>query len=202
MPKIAAPTVAEHRANIQNKLVDAAEEILRAGEPDRLTAATVASAAGIARNSIYRYVESVDDLRGMVLSRYMPTWLQNVADAIAEIDDPAERLVVWMATNLRESARSGHGWMMVMGRGDMSEATEKVMEMAHAQMRSVLSRSWGELLEDPARARVASGLTGGIMEASFRQLDAGGDVDIIVEVASRAVRGLVAGVVADTVAVG
>ena len=93
MPKIAAPTVAEHRANIQTKLVDAAEEILRAGEPDRLTAATVANAAGIARNSIYRYVESVDDLRGMVLSRYMPDWLANVAAAVADIEDPAERLV-------------------------------------------------------------------------------------------------------------
>ncbi len=196
MPKIAAPTVAEHRANIQTKLVDAAEEILRAGEPDRLTAATVANAAGIARNSIYRYVESVDDLRGMVLSRYMPDWLANVADAIAVVDDPAERLVVWAATNLRESARSGHGWMMVMGRGDMSDATEKVMELAHAQMRDVLSRAWSELLDDPARARVAAGLTGGIMQAGFRQLDSGGNVDIIVEVTCKAVRGLVAGVVA------
>ena len=63
MPKIAAPTVAEHREHIRVALIDAAEAILRAGEP--LTAGVVSGAAGIARNSIYRYVDSVDDLRGL-----------------------------------------------------------------------------------------------------------------------------------------
>lgn len=195
MPKISAATVVEHRAIIQTKLIDAAEEILRSGEPEKLTAATVAQAAGIARNSIYRYVESVDDLRGMVLSRYMPDWLDNVAKALEGIDDPAERLVVWVETNLRESARSGHGWMMVLGRGDMSSATEKVMEMAHTQMRDVLSNSWQQLLSDPQEARVAAGLTGGLLEAGFRFLDSGMDVEVVAKVTADAVRGLVSGVV-------
>lgn len=194
MPKISAATIAEHRANIQTKLVDAAEEILRSDEPERLTAATVARAAGIARNSIYRYVESVDDLRGMVLSRYMPAWLGAVEEALAGVTDPIDRLVVYTATNLRESARSGHGWMMTMARSPMSPATEKVMHDAHTMMRDVLSSAWMELLQDPHGARVAAGLTGGVLEAGFRQLDSGLDTEMVVDIASRAVRGLATGV--------
>ena len=88
MPKIAAPTVAQHRAMVQRRLIDAAEEIMRSGEPQRLTAGAVTSAAGIARNSIYRYVDSVDDLRGLVLARHLPAWIDAVAAELEAVDDP------------------------------------------------------------------------------------------------------------------
>lgn len=195
MPRISAATVAEHRAIIQTKLVDAAEEILRSGEPEKLTATAVARAAGIARNSIYRYVDSVDDLRGMVLARSLPGWLEAVDAALVEVDDPVERIVVWTGANLRESARSGHGWLMLMGRTELSPASEAIMETAHKVMRDVLANAWAGLLEDPDSARIAAGLTRGVLEAGFRQLDDGAPVDAVVDVSTRAVRGLVAGLV-------
>lgn len=195
MPKISAATIAEHREIVQTKLVDAAEHILLAGEPERLTASAVAQSAGIARNSIYRYVESVDDLRGMVLARHLPAWLEAVDQELADVSDPAERIVVWTAANLRESARSGHGWLMTMGQAVMSPATEEVMERAHAVMRDVLAGAWMALLRDPAAARVAGGLVRGVLEAGFRLLDAGLPVDDVVQISTHAVRGLVAGIV-------
>ncbi|GAB3811486.1 TetR/AcrR family transcriptional regulator [Tessaracoccus terricola] len=193
MPRISAATVAEHRAIIQNKLVDAAEEILRSGEPEKLTAATVAQAAGIARNSIYRYVDSVDDLHGMVLARSLPGWLEAVDAALADVEDPTERIVVWTAANLRESARTGHGWLMMLGRTDVSPASEAIMEQAHKVMRDALASAWGALLPDPTAARIAGGLTRGVLEAGFRQLDAGEPIDAVVAVSTNAVRGIVAG---------
>jgi len=196
VPKISAATIAEHREIVQTKLVDAAEQILLAGEPERLTAAAVAQSAGIARNSIYRYVESVDDLRGMVLARHLPAWLEAVDEALADVTDPAERIVVWTAANLRESARSGHGWLMTMGQAVVSPATEEVMDRAHAVMRDVLAGAWMELLGDPAAARVAGGLVRGLLEAGFRLLDAGVPVEDVVEVSTHAARGLVDGIVA------
>lgn len=193
MPKISAATIAEHREIIQTKLVDAAEQILLAGEPERLTAAAVAKAAGIARNSIYRYVESVDDLRGLVLARHLPSWLDSVEAALVDVTDPAERIVVWTAANLRESARSGHGWLMTMGRTDMSPVTEEVMEQAHSVMRDVLAKALMELLGDPHQARIAAGYIRGVLEAGFRMQDAGLPVDDVVDVAEKSLRGLVAG---------
>lgn len=54
------------REKVLDSLIDSADRTLRSGR--KLTAAEVSSAAGIARNSIYRYVDSVDDLRGLVLA--------------------------------------------------------------------------------------------------------------------------------------
>ncbi|WQD13318.1 MAG: TetR/AcrR family transcriptional regulator [Lawsonella clevelandensis] len=111
MPRIAAKTVKEHRENIETALVDAAEEILRNEPGTELTAAAIAKRAGIARNSIYRYVTSVNDLRRLVIERYMPGWMAAVAAATADIDDPREWLSAWLTVNLEQAAASDHGWM-------------------------------------------------------------------------------------------
>ncbi|MDO5092278.1 MAG: TetR/AcrR family transcriptional regulator [Propionibacteriaceae bacterium] len=196
MPKIAAPTVAQHRAMVQRRLVDAAEEIMRSGEPEKLTAGAVTAAAGIARNSIYRYVDSVDDLRGMVLARHLPAWIDAVSRELKEVDDPAERIVVWVRANLQQAARTGHGWLMGLSRSiTPSPATARVMDGAHTVMRDAVAHAWGELVTDPQRLRAAAGLTRGLLEAGFRQLDSGMPVDVVVEVGEKAARGLVAGIV-------
>ncbi|MDO5068097.1 MAG: TetR/AcrR family transcriptional regulator [Propionibacteriaceae bacterium] len=195
MPKIAAPTVAQHRAMVQRRLVDAAEQIMRSGEPEKLTAGAVTSAAGIARNSIYRYVDSVDDLRGLVLERYLPAWLDAVAAELEPMDDPAQRIVAWVAANIRQAAATGHGWLMTLSTGiTPSPVTRRVMDKAHHVMRETLSQAWAALVPDQDRGRVAAALTRGVLESSFRQLDAGVAVELVLEVAEQATRGLVAGV--------
>lgn len=69
MPRIAAPTVKEHRELIRTRLIDAAEAILKENPGETLTATDVAARAGVARNSIYRYVDSVSDLHALVIAR-------------------------------------------------------------------------------------------------------------------------------------
>ena len=193
MPRISAPTVAEHRTMVQQQLVDAAEQILRSGQPDALTASAVTAAVGIARNSIYRYVESVDDLRGLVLARHLPSWLEAVENELAPIDDPAERIAVWVRANVEQSARSGHGWLMGLGQTTVpSEATIKVMETAHAIMRDVLADAWGKLVDDLDTAMVGAGLIRGILDATFKQLDAGRDPELVARLGEQSARCVVA----------
>ena len=192
MPKIDAPTVAEHRAAVEKRLVDAAEEILRSGQPEMLTAAAVTRAAGIARNSIYRYVESVDDLHGLVLERYLPDWLEAVGAELATVEEPDQRIVVWVRANIQQAAHSGHGWLMGLGRRSPSNVTKEVMDTAHTLMRDALADAWGALIQDPTRARVAAGLTRGLLEASFRQMEAKVPVAVMAESGESAARALVA----------
>lgn len=195
MPKIAAPTVAQHRAMVQRRLVDAAEEIMRSGEPEKLTAGVVTAAAGIARNSIYRYVDSVDDLRGLVLERYLPAWLDAVEAELEPLEEPEDRIVAWVAANVRQAGITGHGWLMTLSHGiTPSPATRRVMEKAHRVMRETLSQAWGTLVPDPARCAVAAALTRGVLESAFRQLDSGVAVELVLEVAEQATAGLVAGI--------
>ena len=188
MPRIAAPTVAEHHARMQAKLVDAAEALLRAGAP--LTARAVSEAAGIARNSIYRYVEAVTDLRGLVIARYLPAWVAAVEAELAKAPDPGSRVVAWVSANLAEAARSGQGWLMgfVGTSGDEAEVDD-----AHSWMRDALEDAWRSLLAgDAGRASIAAALTNGVLEAGFRQLDAGRPARMVIEVATAAAEGLVA----------
>lgn len=196
MPRISAPTVAEHRTMVQQQLVDAAEQILRSGQPDALTASAVTHAVGIARNSIYRYVDSVDDLRGLVLARHLPSWLDAVEIELASIDDPADRIAVWVRANVEQAARSGHGWLMSLGQTTApSEATIKVMESAHAIMRDVLFNAWGKLVEDRDTAMVGAGLVRGLLDACFKQLDAGRDAELVARLGEESARRVVATVV-------
>lgn len=193
MPRIDAPTVAEHRAKVLERLVDAAEEILRQRDAE-LTAGAVTARAGIARNSIYRYVESVDDLRAHVVARYLPTWTATVDAAVAAAPTPADRIVTWVRVNLEQAHASGHGWLMeALRSADISTLAVEVVDLAHHSMRTVVADAWGDILGPGSPALpVAAGLTVGVVDSGFRLLDAGLPLEVVVEVTSQAVAGMVA----------
>ncbi|MGJ6981227.1 TetR/AcrR family transcriptional regulator [Aestuariimicrobium soli] len=191
MPRIDAPTVAEHRAIVRERLIDAAEQLLRSGQPEGLTAGAVTKAAGIARNSIYRYVDSVDDLPALVLERHLPAWTRAVDEALAGVTEPGERIRRWVRANIDQAALTGHGWMMNAARTwKVSPAVQPVMDAAHASMRDVVGDAWHELTADEATAQASAALTRGLLESAFRQVDAGADPDLVARVSDRAVRGL------------
>lgn len=183
LPRIDAPTVAEHHAQMQDRLVDAAEELMRGRRP--VTAAAVTAAAGIARNSIYRYVDSTDELADLVVARYLPGWLDAVARAMAAAATPSEKVVAWLRSNLDQAHRSGHGWLMEAV-GSRPGVADGAVRRAHEAMRDTIESAWSDLLDDPGRAAVAAALTAGLLEAGFRQLKAGVDPAMVVDVAAGA----------------
>lgn len=195
MPRIDAPTVAEHRARVQARLIDAAEAILRSGPSQPLTAGAVSAAAGIARNSIYRYVDSVEDLRGQVIARYLPDWLEAVSRSTEQASTPQARIEAWVVANLSQAAATGHGWLMDAARAHSAQATfDKTVAQAHTRMWDAIASAWGELLgADSERVPVAVALTVGVLEAGFRQLDAGRSADLVIDMGASAARALVVG---------
>lgn len=191
MPKISAPTVKEHRQRIQAALVDTAEQILRDEGPGALTAAAVTSAAGIARNSIYRYVDSVDDLRGLVLARHLPQWSAAVDTALAPVTDPVERIAVWARANLEQAARSGHGWLMAVARGIELPARQRHdLDHTHDRTTDVVRDALSELGRQ--HVDVTTELIRSMVDAGFRRLDAGDPPGEVIPVVTVAVRAVVA----------
>lgn len=159
-----------HREKVLDSLIDSADRILRSGR--KLTAAEVSSAAGIARNSIYRYVDSVDDLRGLVLSRYLPAWEESIAKALEGVTDPIDRLVVWLETNLAQAKITGHSWFMnVSHTAKNSSATKDVARFAHTVLWGELSACWQQIVADEADARRWSMVTLGILQNAFMQVE-------------------------------
>ena len=91
MPRISAPTVAEHRAAQQRALLDAARALLaETGRPP--TFAALAERSGLARPSIYQYFRSADDLLRALVEDVFPRWAATVARAMDDADDDAGRV--------------------------------------------------------------------------------------------------------------
>ncbi|NNC11065.1 TetR/AcrR family transcriptional regulator [Planctomonas sp. JC2975] len=194
MPKIDAPTVAEHRARMQDRLVTAADEILQSGDADRLTASAVSAAAGIARNSIYRYVDSIEDLRALVVARHLPEWMAAVRKAADEAPDPAERVAAWVRANLRLASGTAHGWLMGAARSAPAPERTQKMDAAHGELRESILTACVEALDgDAARGRVAASVVFAVVDAGFRSLDRGADLAIVEAAAVGAASGALEG---------
>lgn len=112
MPRISEANLEEHRRSTMNALLDCAEQIVKTQGNDALTPAAVGEGAGIARNSIYRYVKNMDDLRRKLLQRHLPDWRKALEDGLVGVSDPVEVIAVWVRINLEQTSIHGHGWMM------------------------------------------------------------------------------------------
>jgi AcrR family transcriptional regulator len=192
MPRIEAPTVVEHRALVRTRLIDAAEDFLRQHPSQPLSAGAVSAAAGIARNSIYRYVDSVEELRGLVVDRYLPDWLAAVAVAMAQAQSPEQQVEAWVAANLAQASETGHGWLMEAARPQVAAPPiDRTVAAAHSGMRDTLAVAWAELIgDDPDRVSIAVALTVGILEAGFRSVDLGLRGELVVQMGATAARAL------------
>lgn len=170
---------------MQAKLIDAAERILQAGAP--LTAGEVASAAGIARNSLYRYVDSVEDLRILVLNRHLPQWGTVVGEAMAQADSPGDKVLAYVRASLEEGAPGRQAWVMRTA-GGIAPAERKDLDEAHAALEAVLDEQIAASgAENP---ELVATIIHRVLDAGFERMEAGDDPDQVVGSCLGAVSGL------------
>ncbi|HEX2312387.1 MAG TPA: helix-turn-helix domain-containing protein, partial [Thermomonospora sp.] len=83
MPRISAPTIAEHRARQWRALLDAAGALVAEQGPQALSLAALARRVGLSRPGLYEYFPSRDDLVAALVEERLPRWTARVADAVA-----------------------------------------------------------------------------------------------------------------------
>lgn len=179
MPKIDAPTVREHHAMVKAKLIAATEQILHENGPEGLSAGAVAKRAGIARNSIYRYVDSVDDLKFLALEQYVPRWIQLIFSQVNRDAEPAQQLADFAVASLRQTRESSHGWLMSIMRtgarrpqgSPVRKQAEGDIEDVHARIVAFMSDCWAAIGVD--NARVWAGYTNALIFESFKMSERG-----------------------------
>lgn len=185
MPKIDAPTVKEHHAMVKAKLIAATEEILHERGPEGLSAGAVAQRAGIARNSIYRYVDSVDDLKFLALEQYVPRWIQLIFAQVREDSDPDERLADFAVASLRQTRESSHGWLMSImrtGARRQPRSSERIhaegeIQGVHGRIGGFIQSCWQEMgVEHP---RVWAGYSQALIFESFKLAESGVDLELL-----------------------
>lgn len=99
MPRIQAPTVAEHRKRQRRAILDAARALLaETGTAPSLAA--VGARIGLARPSVYQYFASRDALLHAVVADVFPTWTLRVLDHVADAATPADRVWAYVEANV------------------------------------------------------------------------------------------------------
>ncbi|GEB54537.1 TetR/AcrR family transcriptional regulator [Streptomyces gardneri] len=190
MPRIEADSVREHRAQRLAQLIDAAEAILNEAGVEGLTAGAVAARAGIARNSIYRYFDSIDDLLELVVTREFPAWVDAVERAIAAETTPVDQAAAYVRANLEQAARGAHRWWASLSRGSLSASARERVRDLHTSLHEALAKVVRELGHPQPELTVA--VLQAVVDACIRRIDQGDELATVADFAASATRRLLA----------
>jgi len=158
MPKIAAATVAEHREQRRDALLEAAATSLR--ESGTVTMAAVAQRAGLSRSAVYEYYSSAADLIADVVVDEMTLWIDHLNDAVRGIEDPRERLETWMRESLTYVADGRHALVRAAGDASLPPVRRAQVQALHRELAiadagRMTSYIWGVI--ESATRRIESG---------------------------------------------
>ena len=178
MPKIDAPTVAEHRANQERALLDAARELLLSGGRAAVTPAAVGAAAGLARSSVYKYFGSGEEILTRIAADAFADWGARVSDAVGRAPDADGRVDAYVRTTL-ELACSGAHRVAVLGGGLPRDARARErLAQAHRDLAAPLVAALAERGQaDPV---LTAELVDGVLGRAIDQLDAGRPAEDVV----------------------
>ncbi len=179
MPRISAPTVAEHRVRQRDALLRAATELLVAGGVNAVTPAAVGAAAGLARPSVYQYFSSGADILASVIEDAFPRANEALRVALESANGPAERLDTYVRESLRLARDGAHRPAAALAAAQLpDECMARLRELHHEQAAPFL-RALQEL-ETPDLELTAQ-LLGGVLEAAMRAIESGASLDAVTE---------------------
>jgi AcrR family transcriptional regulator len=170
MPRIEAPTVAEHRVRQEAALVDAAEALLRDGGWNALTFAALGQATGLARSSVYEYFGTRSEIALAICERAFPRWRARTAEAVGAEREPLGQVAAYVRAQLDLVSAGEHRLAQELARAPLDAAARRRIGTLHG--------SWLDLLDAPltalgaAQPRRVAGLVQGVVEAATRQLEA------------------------------
>lgn len=168
MPQIDAPTVAEHRAQQREALLDGAEQLLLEEGHAALTFGRLGDRTGLARNSIYRYFSSRDDLIAALCERDMPRWLNDLRAAMDAAEDADGRIEAFVATQLRLVVAGAHRLAQLLGDAPLGPAVRaRINALAYRPAALLVDEL--KLAGDPD-AELAAQLVQGVVNAGVRLL--------------------------------
>jgi AcrR family transcriptional regulator len=171
MPRITAPTVAEHRDMRRASLLAAARDLLRDGGSGSLTMGALASATGLSRPAVYEYFPSTDAVLAHLIVEEMRTWHEQIDRDLAKAPDVEACVRVYVRRSLAYVAE-GHGTISAALEGrTMPQACRDELDRLGSTLAAPLEAALRERgLRAPARA---ADLVHGVVLAAARRIDRG-----------------------------
>ena len=166
MPKISAPTVAEHRVAQRGALVAAAESIIAEGGVAGISPRTVTEQAGLARSSFYEYFPSKDDLLAAVAMAAFEEWAAELEGAITAAAPGRARLHAYVEATIRMTADGKHTLATGLQQADLSPTSIDAIMAMHDTLATPL-RTLLEQLQIPDASTQAV-LVQGVVNAGMQ----------------------------------
>lgn len=164
MPRIQAPTVAEHRAQRIRGILDAARALMEeTGEPPSM--GDVGKRTGLARSSVYQYFDSVEKLLTAVASDVFPDWTNRVCTRVAEAATPGARVWAYVEENFAIFTSREMVVAQVLARVIAPQDFQAPMKEFHLQLQVPLREALIDLNE-PEPEAMADLIDSLIMKAS------------------------------------
>ena len=164
MPRIDAPTVAEHHDRQRRALLDAARALL-AETGQAPTMAALARRAGLARSSLYQYFTSPEDLMRAVVADVFPGWATQVRRRVEDARTPGEQVWAYVEANIDLFAGSEQAVAQALSRVVDPDVLRGPMQQFHAQLQVPLRDALAGLGE-PNVAAMAEMIDSMIVQAS------------------------------------
>jgi AcrR family transcriptional regulator len=165
MPKIEAPTVAEHHKMRRDALIEAATRLLATGGVEAVTPAAVGAEAGLARSSFYQYFDSSAALLATVVEELMPQATADLVAATGSAADPGDRIDAYVRAYLEAVTDHSHRSVAALGQAGLPEECRARVQELHGQMFAPLSAAVADLLAlqhaDARRGQASHGAAGG-----------------------------------------
>lgn len=150
MPRISAPTVAEHRERQRAALLSAGIALLVKDGVKGTTLAAVGAAAGLARSSVYQYFESSDALVAACVEESFALPDAELAAAVRSAGSPVEAVDAYVRTALRLGAAGAFGPATALGASDVPNACKvRLAELYAIQAEPLLESLRAAGVPDP-----------------------------------------------------
>lgn len=173
MPRIDAPTVAEHHVMRRDAIIAAARDLLGTAGASAVTPAAVAARSGLARTSVYQYFPSTGALLAAAVEATFTDSSATLAAGVAQAGDPRARIHAYVRDALRLAARD-HGPFHQLTLSDLPpECVARVREL-HDELLAPLQSG----IEDfgVRDTSLVTGLVFGAISAAVQLVDHGRDL--------------------------
>ena len=191
MPKISAPTVAEHRASRREALLRAGEAALREEGLAGVTPRSVCERAGLSRSSFYDYFATKDDLLVALAIEAIERWDAEIEEQLAGVETGLPALRVFVDATMSMTAEGRHEIAGVLREADLAPSRMEDLMVLH----DVLLRPLTRILTDLEVSSPATGviLVQGLLGAGVQLVSHGVDHHAVADDVFRLVtRGLLA----------
>ncbi|SFI60714.1 MULTISPECIES: TetR/AcrR family transcriptional regulator [Microbacterium] len=154
MPKISAPTVAEHRATQLAALLRAGEAVLLEAGITGVNPRSVCERAGLTRSSFYDYFATKDDLLVAIAIDAIERWDAEIDHALADIEPGLPELRRFVDATMAMTAEGKHAIAGALREADLAPSRYEDLMVLHDALLRPLVRVLSELGLGQSRSAV------------------------------------------------